>query len=397
MKVVVSPSARFIITNEGALWGLSPSVGYNNWSRYLDVYDEVNLLVRAEKRESPPEDAVLASGTGVQALPLPFYHGPIQYVQRYRHIQATLKHHIRASRAIVLRLPLTIASSIINVLPDGYPYGVEVVGDPYDVFGPGAVRHPLRPVFRQWFAHNLRHQCANASAAAYVTAAALQRRYPPGPNAFTTHYSSIDLTDEAFVASARIFTELPTPLRLILVGSLDQMNKAADVLIDAVALCLERGLNLHLTLVGDGKHRQELEAQAVQIGLGEAITFTGNLAPGPQVRAQLDQAHLFVLPSRQEGLPRAMIEAMARGLPCIGSTVGGIPELLSDEARVPPGNVQALADKITEFVKSPTLLTRLATENLDKARAYHQQVLRVRRKEFYQYIRDETQAWLDRQ
>ena len=67
---------------------------------------------------------------------------------------------------------------------------------------------------------------------------------------------------------------------------------------------------------------------------------------GHGVTEQLDAADVFVLPSRQEGLPRAMIEAMARSLPCVGSDVGGISELIPDWV-VPPNDPQALALKFS--------------------------------------------------
>ena len=70
--------------------------------------------------------------------------------------------------------------------------------------------------------------------------------------------------------------------------------------------------------------RNGLKAKALR----DRVRFRGQLTTPVDVRAELDRADLFVLPSRQEGLPRAMIEAMARALPCIGSSVGGIPELL---------------------------------------------------------------------
>ena len=185
--------------------------------------------------------------------------------------------------------------------------------------------------------------------------------------------------------------------RLVIVGTLAQMYKAPDVLIDALALCVGRGMDLSLTLVGDGKHRSELEAHAARAGVDRRVTFTGKISAGQAVREQLDRADLFVLPSRQEGLPRAMIEAMARGLPCIGSAVGGIPELLPDEDLVPPGDAEALANKIAEVLSDPARMTRSAARNLEKARTYHNDVLRARRIEFYTYVKETTEAWLQQQ
>lgn len=319
---------------------------------------------------------------------------PITYAIRRSKARSGFRRLLEAGSAVHLRVPAMLSGDLLTCLPVHYPYGVEVVGDPYDVFAPGGVKHPLRPFFRRWFAARLRRQCARAAAAAYVTEHALQRRYPPAPDAFTTHYSSVELDDHAYAAAPRVFRATPAPARLILVGSLAQMYKAPDVLIDALALCVGQGMDLSLTLVGDGRHRPELEAQAARAGLGRRVTFTGMLSAGQAVREQLDRADLFVLPSRQEGLPRAMLEAMARGLPCIGSTVGGIPELLPEEDLVPPGNAQALADKIADMLRDPARMTRSAARNLEKARTFHSDVLRARRIEFYTYVKDVTEAWL---
>src|SRR6185369_6068290 len=112
------------------------------------------------------------------------------------------------------------------------------------------------------------------------------------------------------------------------------------------------------------------------------------------VRAQLDAADLFVLPSRSEGLPRAMIEAMARALPCIGSTAGGIPELLPPEDLVPASNVAALASKIQEVLSSPARLSAMSSRNLAAALEYRDEVLDARRRAFFEHIRDVTAEWL---
>jgi len=68
-------------------------------------------------------------------------------------------------------------------------------------------------------------------------------------------------------------------------------------------------------------------------------------------------------------MPRAMIEAMARGLPCIGSAVGGIPELLSSEDLVSRGDAGALALKIMEVVSQPDRMTRMSDEQILPRRA----------------------------
>jgi glycosyltransferase involved in cell wall biosynthesis len=89
-----------------------------------------------------------------------------------------------------------------------------------------------------------------------------------------------------------------------------------------------------------------------------------------------------------------MIEAMARALPCIGSSVGGIPELLPPEDIVPPGDVPALASKITEVLQQPERMQQMSARNLIKAGEYKDEVLNDRRREFYQFLRNRTEAWL---
>jgi glycosyltransferase involved in cell wall biosynthesis len=165
------------------------------------------------------------------------------------------------------------------------------------------------------------------------------------------------------------------------------------VLLDAVAICVGKGLDLRLTIIGDGKYRSELKTRTETLGLAERVYFLGQLTAGDPVREQLDNADLFVLPSLTEGLPRAMIEAMARALPCIGSTVGGIPELLMPEDMVPAGDAAALACKIYEVVTAPERMARMSERNLARARDYSNEALHPRRISFYQYLRAETTRW----
>lgn len=391
MKVVVTLEHRFDRTPDRRVW-TQTTFPYSFWTRYLQVFDSVRVVARVRDVPNVPSDWKEADGEGVSFTAVPYYIGPWQYLLKAWQVRQSARNAVNANDAVILRVGSTIASPIQSMLcQTGRPYAVEVVADSYDVFAPGSVKHPLRQFFRWSSPRQLRQHCVQAGAAAYVTKEALQRRYPC-PN-FSVGVSDVDLPERALVASSRLPRQGGT-FNLIFVGTMAQLYKAPDVLIDAVAACAQEGLDLKLTLIGDGKHRSELEAKAKSLGLGERVSFLGQLSGGDAVMAQLDLADLFVLPSHQEGLPRAMVEAMARGLPCIGSTVGGIPELLPPEDLVPPGDVAALASKIREVAINPDRMARMSARNLEKAKDYTDEVLREQRNEFYRYVREMTEVWL---
>ena len=247
---------------------------------------------------------------------------------------------------------------------------------------------------------HLAQQCRYASMASYVTKQTLQKRYPS--SCWSTHYSTIDMPPEMILDDsvvckrmARIEAKckLGDPLRLCFVGSISQMYKAPDILIAAVSVCLDKGINLELFILGDGQYKRKLEDQARSLGIAEKVFFLGNVPTGKAVYEQLDNSDLFVLPSRTEGLPRSLIEAMARGLPCIGSHVGGIPELLDEDYMVPAGQVEPLAQKLQEVIGNKAMLEQMSKQNLKKAYEYCIDVLRERRRECYEKLADITRAW----
>jgi glycosyltransferase involved in cell wall biosynthesis len=391
--VAVALEHRFERTPDGRVW-TQTFFGHSFWRRYLDVFEGVRVIARV--REVPdcrPEWAEV-TGPGVVVWGVQYYVGPLQYLLLWAKIRKSLHGSVQPEDALILRVSSQI-SNVVRSSTSGTkrPFAVEVVADPYEVFGPGAVQHPLRPFLRWWFPLRLREQCRRACAAAYVTAAALQKRYPPSPTAFTTYYSSVELTSESFTPSARRFSRGNGVRRLVMIGTMDELYKGHDTMLQALRVCLDRGCQLFLTLVGGGRRRSELETEIARLKLEGYVEFAGILPSGAAVRNELDHAEIFVLPSRQEGLPRAMVEAMARALPCLGSTVGGIPELLNPEEMIKPGDHVALADAICKLSADADRLDRLSEQNWRKARDYQESVLRARRVAFYQHLRTATEAW----
>ena len=126
-------------------------------------------------------------------------------------------------------------------------------------------------------------------------------------------------------------------------------QKGLPLLIEAASLLRARGIAFHLTLVGDGEMRREIEAMIAACGLGEAVTITGYLdAAG--VRARLLAARAMVLPSFAEGLPVVIMEALALRVPVVTTAIAGIPELVDADCGwvVPAGSVPRLADAMAE-------------------------------------------------
>jgi len=145
---------------------------------------------------------------------------------------------------------------------------------------------------------------------------------------------------------------LPGAPRLAIVGRLIPI-KGHDVLLRAVARARERLPGLTLEIAGDGELEQELRATAIRLGLGDAVTFLGRVAPVDPV---LERAEVVVVPSFGEGFGMVALEAMERGRPVIASSVGGLPEIV-DEGRtgllVPPGDVEALVRAIAQVADDP--------------------------------------------
>jgi glycosyltransferase involved in cell wall biosynthesis len=387
MDVVVTTENRFVRRADRQWICPDGTYDYAFWRRYLDVFDRVIVVARVAAE--PGEGEGVVEGDGVMIWPLSDSRGAWGAMQQWRRWQRQMGALIHADAAYVLRLPGQIGAILGQMLRrTGRPFGVEAVGDPANVFSAGSYRHALRPGLRYYFRHTMRQLCREAIATSYVTSRYLQSQYPPGAQAFTTHYSSVELPREAFAAAPRNYAQRTRPYRLINVATMSQRYKGQHDLIEAVGQCVRAGRNLQLTLVGDGKYRDALAEQARRARLDDYVQFVGRVHAGAAVRQILDQADVFVLPSLTEGLPRAVIEAHARALPCLATKVGGVPELVSPEECLPPARPDQLAAALGSLLDDSQRLTRLSHENLQRASRFSSTILRQRRVCFYRQLRD---------
>jgi len=389
LRLCITSEHRFDRTPDGSVW-TSTNHSYADWSRYLSDFREVRILARVRDVASPPDTGERADGPDVSIWALPYYLGFGAFCKRWREVKRSAIAGIDPEDAVILKAPSILSTLVEPALRRrGQPFAVQVIGDPRDVYSAGAMRHPLRVVFREVLVRRTAALCRDASVVSYVTSERLQALYPCRPLVFRNGVSDVVLSARSIVSRTRA-KAAHTPLRLITVGSLEQLYKGTDTLLEAVHLCVRAGLDLRLVVVGGGQYQPMLEELAKRLGIAGQIEFKGLLPAGDAVLAELDKCDLFVLPSRAEGLPRAMIEAMARALPCIGSNAGGIPELLDQTCLVPPGEPRVLANKIIEVASTPGMLSRMSTASLAKAKEFSETTLAARRSEFLSQVADAT-------
>lgn len=398
MKVLVALEQRFRKTHQGGYYA-DGVYNYAFFARYLKVFDEVCVFARVSEGNVSETESCRADGPGVRFIDAPHFIGPVEYLKNRKAVRESAVNALKLTDAFVLRVPGTMGTLVWKELQKRrIPYGVEVVGDPWDSLAPGSVKSSIRPFLRILSRYELFQQCRHAAVASYVTEHCLQRRYPPG--GWSTDYSSVELSPEAVVGDSDVAKRLLTiekkkesggVWRICYAGTMSQLYKAPDILIEAVADCINKGLRLQLVMLGDGQFRSQLELQVKKLGIEDKITFLGHVSGGKAVYEQFSKSDLYVLPSRQEGLPRSVIEAMARGLPCIGSTVGGFKELLPEEFLVKPAEVKELSKKIKEVVCNPEKMKQAVIRNIVVAKKYTSDTLNKKRVSFYTRLRDISQ------
>lgn len=192
-------------------------------------------------------------------------------------------------------------------------------------------------------------------------------------NKIKVHHSAIDL--ELFKYQKHSFSK-NKKIRLVSVSRLIE-KKGLTYLIQAVKELISQGYDVEYTVVGDGDLLQSLQQEAHQLGIAQQVKFVGSKLL-KEVAAILHESDIFVLPSvtaqsgDREGIPNALKEAMACGIPVISTHNSGIPELIEDKKSgllVPCKNVKALAKAISYLINNPQTSAKMGYEGYCKIKA----------------------------
>lgn len=364
------------------------TVDYDRFSkRYLAGFEHVVVVGRLFAIET--QDATPVDGPGVSFTAIPGYRGPWQFILKSYQITRLIWEMTHRGNAYILRLPQAIPCIMGAVLVlKQIPFCIEMVGDASDTYSNSSLKSNLAFFWKRVFSVAVRFLTNRAVAVSYVTKEALQQKYPASKSAVTEHYTSLDLKAELIVSKPRDLEQFSkSVMNVISVGMMHNGIKGYDILIRTIKACKEMGYKVNLTLVGDGKLRATYEQLTRDLGINDRVHFAGKLSTLEDIIKELDRADIFVLPSYQEGLPRAAIEACARALPVLGTDVGGTKELILSRCLLKPGDVRQIAEKIIERIEHPSLLVEESISNLKTANRYEVNTVQSRRELFYKEVR----------
>lgn len=354
--------------------GLSPLMLHE----YKTRFDGLTICSRA--LESPPKNHVILASKDVKHVVFPDVLGKdlFQFWKAYKIVKSTLQDQ----PFIIARLP-----SISGLFACWFSRKsktklmIEVVGCSFDSYWhygslKGKLLAPIMYLAVRYFV-------SKGDNVSYVTQEFLQKRYPTkAKNILAISDATIQIDDEVIAKRLKRFENFPlNHIKLGMIGNYEVSYKGYDVAFKALhSLESMNPGKYSLSLVGGGNEK-DLRQMVSKLGLDGSVNFLGVKSYPQGIFNWLDDIDIFLQPSKVEGLPRALIEALSRGCAALGSPVGGIPELLNTEFLVKPNDFMRLA-KLIDSLSVKSKLIDVSRQNFNHARRYDIKKLSVHRRDF---------------
>lgn len=361
------------------------NIGRDALTLYLTCVDHLDVFCRLKKIRGDEAtslvnisaDALTFRSIGLKswfALPLLFPW-----------VLAVLTRSWLNADVVIMRLPSIVSILLwpISRLAER-PVVVELVSNPAGLLKNAYPRLVGIAILDRLMTSVTRHWVARSLGCIYVTRRTLQALYPSGggsTHASNVRIESLDTHTLGRRLSGSALADRPV-LRVGLIGSLSNEYKGIDVAIAAISTLREAGLPVVLHVLGKGPLMDKYLALARRLGCPDGVHFVGTKRKGKEVLDWLTSMDVYIQPSRVEGLPRALVEAMSVSLPCVATAVGGMPELLDEEWLVATEDSGALAEKLHILLTHDELYRQQAQANFDKAREFVYDNIVSRKRDF---------------
>ena len=380
-KILFVHNGPLYRSDDGGIYGTHYSEAIKQ--RYLQLGDHVTFLMRAARLTGDTARYSRIEESQFSFVPVPDLMSPSGRVLNHRAAMRIIDREVRAADIIVARIPsLTSRLAVARARALGKPVITECVACNWDALWN---HHWKAKLSAPWYYRAQKAVMRESTHAIYVTEAFLQARYPTKGESIAISNVDIPAPDVA-VLEKRLHhiaahDRTAHPLRLVTVADVAVPYKGQGDVIAVLKPLSERGIAAEYHLVGGGDQTR-LRALAKELGVADRVIFHGALEHA-RVFDLLDEMDIYIQPSRQEGLPRAMIEAMSRGLPCTGAHTGGIPELIPTDRIFPPGDHDRITAILTAL-SDPDIQAQEARANFERAKHYAREHLNAKRAAFYE-------------
>ena len=354
------------------------------WERYFKVFDHLTVVGRV-RYVTNNEDCTkynIAQRDDVDFAFIPNLAGFKDQLRNRKNAKKKLYEIIKNKDVVIIRgageiayLAFTIAKQL------GKTIAVEVVGCAWDsLWNYGSLKGKLYAPFSYI---RTKYMVKNTPFAIYVSQNFLQSRYPN--NGITAAASNVQIEmpqDSVLTKRIERINSKNETITIGTIASLKHNYKGLHIALKALAEIKEDIPPFEFQVLGNGDP-SKWQDLTQQLGLQKYVKFVGILPSGDLVLHWLDNIDIYLQPSFQEGVPRATIEALSRGCPALGSTAGGIPELLKKDYLHKPGDFETLSKQIKNTIESIAVQKQMAKENFELSKKYSSDVLSVKRYEFW--------------
>jgi len=369
---------------------------YAYFKTFLDHFDHIQVIGRGVDIKTDINKLNVSNGPNVSFTLLPNINTPMNRLKYGRAASKRIKRIIRDSDAVIIRAVSDIGwLAFKHARAMKKPIAMEMAACGWDSTWNhgnqlGKLYAPIRYL-------RDRHITKKSDYVIYVSQEFLQKRYPTNAETTTASNVRIDAPDENVIAkrleAIRAKTEFDNKPQLIgLIGNLDNKIKGvADALKALKIVETQKPGSFIFKHLGPG-NAEPYKKLAKELGIEHCVKFDGMLQSGPAVLEWLKDLDLYIQPSYQEGVPRATIEAMSMACPVIGSTAGGIPELLNPRWLIKPGDIDHLSERIIAMLDSTPCQYEAGTENYMKSLNYTNDKLKPRKHAFWRSFREFSQT-----
>lgn len=292
----------------------------------------------------------------------------------------------------IVRVPSFLGEMILWQLKrKKIPYVLEFVANAH-VISNASSESLFKKLLWKYIDVSLKKSAFQALANAYVTKESIQKNFPGNyerNDYFETSYSSVEINKD-FFGTEKIFPQNKTIVLSHLANNFISYSKGHDILINVVAKLRNEGYDVISKCAGIGSENiiLKLNNLANELNVKDKIEFIGYLSTPEQLKQFLINSDIFLFPSRSEGLPRSVIEAMAVGLPCVASNVGGIAELIEQDYIIDIEDIDGYVKSIIELITYESKYIHTSKYNIENSKQYENKLIQAKRNDFFSKIRD---------